>query len=107
VQLGWMIDQNKLHIGSRLDGTKHQASLVFPFGMMHAPEHAQIPGDLFGRAAFEQQMTFDRIAADLQMLAGVRGAQVRCLECGAVAGMPVRADSAGANWLERLIARSF
>jgi hypothetical protein len=41
------------------------------------------------------------------MLAGVRGAQVRCLECGAVAGMPVRADSAGANWLERLIARSF
>jgi protease-4 len=82
------------------------ASTIFG-GMMPAPEHAQIPGDLFGRAAFEQQMTFDRIAADLQMLAGVRGAQVRCLECGAVAGMPVRADSAGANWLERLIARSF
>lgn len=82
------------------------ASTIFG-GMMPEPEHAQIPGDLFGRAAFEQQMTFNRIAADLQMLAGVRGAQVRCLECGAVAGMPVRAGSAGANWLERLIARSF
>ena len=76
-------------------------------GMIPEPAQAQMPADLFGRAAFERQMTFDRIAADLQMLAGVKGAQVRCLECGAVAGMPVRARSGGANWLERLIVSLF
>lgn len=76
-------------------------------GMMPEPAQTQMPADLFGRAAFERQMTLDRIAADLQMLAGVKGAQVRCLECGAVAGMPVRARSDGANWLERLIVSLF
>jgi protease IV len=49
---------------------------------------ASAPMDLFARTAMEQQMTWNRIAADLNMLSGVRGAQVRCLECGVIAGTP-------------------
>ncbi len=47
------------------------------------------PTDMFGHAALHQQMAWDRIAADLQMLTSVRSAQVRCLECGMIAGAPV------------------
>jgi protease-4 len=58
-------------------------------GLMPEPAQAQFPTDLFGRAAFEQQLVFDRMEADLRMLVGARGAQVRCLECAGVAGVPV------------------
>lgn len=69
-------------------------------GFMPEPAQAQMPTDLFGRAAFEQQLMFDRIAADLRLLSGVQGAQVRCLECGVVAGLPVTAGGSGPNfWL--------
>lgn len=62
-------------------------------GLMPEPAQAAAPMDLFGRAAWEQQLVFDRIAADLSLLSGVKGAQVRCLECGAVAGVPANLES--------------
>lgn len=73
-------------------------------GLMPEPAQASAPMDLFGRAAWEQQLVFDRIAADLRLLSGVKGAQVRCLECGAVAGVPVRGASVLANgWLATIM----
>jgi protease-4 len=79
-------------------------------GLMPEPAQAQFPTDLFGRAAIEQQLVFDRMAADLRMLAGAKGAQVRCLECAAVAGLPAltpqdRSDQ-GISQLLRLLLRS-
>jgi protease-4 len=73
-------------------------------GLMPEPAQAHMPTDLFGRAAFEQQLLFDRIAADLRLLSGVQGAQVRCLECGVVAGVPTQPEG-GLNkgWLELFI----
>lgn len=67
------------------------------------PAAAQAPTDLFAHAAWQQQMAFDRLAADLRMLAGAKGAQVRCLECAAVAGVPVRVEvSQSEGWLAEL-----
>jgi protease IV len=71
------------------------------------PAHSQAPADLFAHAAWQQQILFDRVAADLQMLMTAQGAQVRCLECAGVAGVPVRMpvnDSSGSwlGWLLRL-----
>jgi protease IV len=74
--------------------------------LLPQPANAQAPADLFAHAAWQQQMTFERMAADLQMLAGATGAQVRCLECSAVAGVPVRATGERAdNWLSAFIAK--
>ncbi len=56
------------------------------------PAQSQAPADLFAHAAWQQQLMFDRMAADLQMLATAKGAQVRCLECAGVAGVPVRKE---------------
>lgn len=74
-------------------------------GFMPEPAQAHVPTDLFGRAAFEQQLVFDRIAADLRLLSGVQGAQVRCLECGVVAGVPAKVEASAVErgWLERLL----
>lgn len=66
-------------------------------GLVPEPAQAQMPTDLFGRAAFEQQRAFDRIAADLRLLSGVQGAQARCLECGGIAGVPTRLQSSDDN----------
>lgn len=65
---------------------------------------AAAPMDLFARTAWQQQEQWKRIEGDLQMLSGVKGAQVRCLECGVVAGTPVsaRAQNAGVGWLGML-----
>jgi protease IV len=62
------------------------------------------PMDLFARTAWEQQEQWRRIEGDLQILSGVKGAQVRCLECGAVAGTPVsvRAQTGSNGWLGML-----
>jgi hypothetical protein len=51
---------------------------------------------------------FDQVAADLRMLATANGAQVRCLECVAMSGVPIVAkDGNGAShWLRRLFTRS-
>lgn len=73
-------------------------------GLVPEPAQAQIPTDLFGRAAWEQQWAFDRIAADLRMLSGVKGAQVRCLECGVFAGGAARIDAGqDISWLTMLV----
>lgn len=74
--------------------------------LLPQPAQSSAPADLFARAAWEQQMTFDRIAADLRMLSGVKGAQVRCLECAAVAGVPLRLQPKETNWLDWLFNRS-
>lgn len=75
-------------------------------GLMPEPAQMQMPTDLFGRAAFEQQLVFDRIAADLRLLSSVKGAQVRCLECGVVAGVPIVGGEASAgNWFDILLSR--
>lgn len=76
-------------------------------GMMPEPAQASAPIDLFARAALEQQIGLARAAADLRMLSGAKGAQVRCLECGAIAGTPVPVTSDGTGWLSRLVARLF
>jgi protease-4 len=71
--------------------------------LLPQPAAAQAPTDLFAHAAWQQQLAFDRMAADLQMLATARGAQVRCLECASVAGVPVRVESSPPdNWLSAM-----
>jgi protease IV len=52
-------------------------------------EEAAAPMDLFARTAWNQKLAWQRIEADVQMLSGVQGAQVRCLECGVIAGTSV------------------
>ena len=42
-------------------------------GLMPEPAQAQMPTDLFGRAAWEQQMLFEQMAADLRMLMTAKG----------------------------------
>jgi protease IV len=62
------------------------------------------PMDLFALVAFQQQAQWNRINADIAMLSGVSGAQVRCLECGVVGGVPASASpSGGGDWLTALL----
>ena len=72
---------------------------------MPQPAHAQAPTDLFAHAAWQQQLAFDRMAADLQMLVTTQGAQVRCLECAGVSGVPARAQATdnSSRWLSWLL----
>ncbi len=76
-------------------------------GLMPEPAQAQMPTDLFGRAAWEQQLLFDRMAADLRLLSGVKGAQAFCLECRALVGQPSTAVETGQtdNWMGRFFAQ--
>jgi protease-4 len=46
---------------------------------------AAAPMDIFARSAWEQQMAWRRMGADLQSLGQATGAQARCLECGEIA----------------------
>ncbi|NJM51532.1 MAG: signal peptide peptidase SppA [Sphingomonadales bacterium] len=57
--------------------------------------------DLFARAAWEQQQQWIRIQSDVQLLTGISGAQVNCLECAALAGTPALAPLAkpDSGWL--------
>jgi protease IV len=72
--------------------------------LLPQPAHAQAPTDLFAHAAWQQQMTAGRIAADLQMLMTIRGAQVRCLECAGAAGVPVRREAPKlGGWITALL----
>lgn len=73
-------------------------------GLLLPQPEQSAPADLFARAAWEQQLTLDRVAEDFRMLTTAKGAQVRCLECAAVVGLPVRAEAASdENWLARLL----
>jgi protease-4 len=50
-------------------------------GLMPKRTQAATPMDIFAQASWQQQLLFQRISADLDMLTGVRGAQAKCLEC--------------------------
>jgi protease-4 len=50
-------------------------------GLMPKRAQAAAPMDIFAQASWQQQLLFQRISADLNMLTGVRGAQAKCLEC--------------------------
>ena len=50
-------------------------------GLMPKRTQAAAPMDVFAQASWQQQLLFQRISADLNMLTGVRGAQAKCLEC--------------------------
>jgi protease IV len=76
--------------------------------LLPQPAQSQAPNDLFAHAAWQQQVTLDRIAADLRMLMTVRGAQVRCLECAGVAGVPVRVETGQSDsWLSAIFFKLF
>ncbi len=80
--------------------------------LLPQPARAETPKDLFARALWQQQQAFDRLAADLRMLATAKGAQLRCLECAGVAGVPListpgRADSNPGRLLNFLFRSSF
>ena len=69
-------------------------------GLMPKKANASAPMDIFAQAAWQQQLFVQRVAADLDMLTGVKGAQARCLEC--VDFAPAPAASAESGWLSIL-----
>jgi protease-4 len=70
-------------------------------GLLPKRETSAAPMDIFGHAAWQQQLFVQRVAADLEMLTGVKGAQARCLEC-ADFGVPVTVKADG-GWLAALL----
>ena len=71
-------------------------------GLMPEREKAAAPMDIFAHAAWQQQLMVQRLAADLDMLTSVKGAQARCLECAGFAG--VKPDPGSDHgWLTMLI----
>ncbi len=73
-------------------------------GLMPKKVQAVAPMDIFAHAAWQQHLFVQRIAADLDMLTGIKGAQARCLEC-ADFGAPAttKADSGWLAALARLL----
>jgi protease-4 len=69
-------------------------------GLMPKRAGVSAPVDIFAHAAWQQQMFLQRVAADLEMLVGVKGVQAHCLECADFA--PPRATKADAGWLATL-----
>jgi protease IV len=73
-------------------------------GLMPSDKQSAAPMDLFAMTAFQQQAQWNRIGADLAMLNGVTGAQVRCLECGIISGVPANnMQEVNAGWWTNLI----
>jgi protease IV len=70
-------------------------------GLMPKKASVAAPMDIFGHAAWQQQLFVARIAADLDMLTGVKGVQARCLECADFGGAAVAPKSEG-GWLAAL-----
>jgi protease-4 len=70
-------------------------------GLLPKRETSAAPMDIFGHAAWQQQLFVARVAADLEMLTGMKGAQARCLEC-ADFGVPMTAK-ADTGWLAALV----
>jgi protease IV len=70
-------------------------------GLMPKRASVAAPMDVFAHAAWQQQLFVARVAADLDMLTGVKGVQARCLEC-ADFGAPATAKSDG-GWLAALV----
>ena len=73
-------------------------------GLMPKRASVVAPMDIFAHAAWQQQLFVQRIAADLDMLTGVKGVQARCLECADFGGniARVKADSGWLSFLARL-----
>lgn len=63
------------------------------------PKRASVaaPMDIFAQAAWQQQLFVQQMAADLDMLTGVKGVQARCLECADFT--PPAAPKADSGWL--------
>lgn len=63
------------------------------------PKRASVaaPLDIFAQAAWQQQLFVQQMAADLDMLTGVKGVQARCLECADFT--PPAAPKADNGWL--------
>jgi protease IV len=57
-------------------------------GLLPKRDASAAPMDIFAQAAWQQQIFIQRVAAELEMLTGINGVQVRCLEC-ADFGVPV------------------
>ena len=69
-------------------------------GLMPKRASAAAPMDIFAQASWQQQLFIQRIAADLDMLTGVKGVQARCLECADFT--PPTAPKADSGWLSVL-----
>ncbi len=70
-------------------------------GLMPKRTQSAAPMDIFAQASWQQQLLFQRISADLNMLTGVRGAQAKCLECVDF-GAPATAK-ADTGWFAMLV----
>ncbi len=70
-------------------------------GLMPKRASVAAPMDIFAHAAWQQQLFVARIAADLDMLTSVKGAQARCLECGDFESA-VTAPKVDGGWLSAL-----
>ena len=99
---------------AKLEGGEWHAQFIEPklsplaalfAGAVPAAKQASPPMDLFARASWEQQASLNRIMSDLNGLSSVRGAQVRCLECGVIAGTPVAQSEVKVNggWFVNLV----
>lgn len=73
-------------------------------GLMPKRASVAAPMDIFAHAAWQQQMFVQRMAADLDMLTGIRGVQAQCLECADFRRTPtrVKADNGWLSVLARL-----
>jgi protease IV len=73
-------------------------------GLMPKHANASAPMDIFAQAAWQQQMFVARVAADLDMLTGVKGVQARCLECADFAApVTAKSDTGWRSLLTKLI----
>ena len=70
-------------------------------GLMPKKAQSNAPMDIFAHAAWQQSLFMQRVAADLDMLTGVKGVQARCLECGDFA--PPAPAAADKTWLSALL----
>jgi protease IV len=67
-----------------------------------------VPMDIFAHAAEQQQHQWDRLTADVAMLTGSSGAQIRCLECSGLSDGPVVQRTTGdVGWFGRLLGFSW
>ena len=69
-------------------------------GLMPKRASVAAPMDIFAQASWQQQLFIQRIAANLDMLTGVKGVQARCLECADFT--PPTAPKADSGWLSVL-----
>lgn len=69
-------------------------------GVLPKREEAAVPMDIFAHAAWRQQLFAGRLAADLEMLTSVKGAQAHCIECADFAAAPAMKSHGG--WLAAL-----